>query len=402
MAKFIYTAKSEPQKTREGEIEAESEQEAITKLLHLGYFPISVRTADLAGAKHTWFAAKNVSKKELLLFTHQLAHLLASGVTILKSLTLISNQTTNKYFKAIINDVTGKVKEGMPLSESLAEYPRVFSRLYTSTLFAGEISGKVDNALRHLEQFLEKEEALKNSIQQSLTYPLFVALVGVASVVVLICFVIPRLITMFQDMGQALPLPTLILINLSALIRTFWWLIIIVAVFVVLAVSRFYKTEQGRTAIDTAKLKLPVLGNIVLKNGVSRLMRALSLLVSSGIPIVSALEIVNATIANQLLKQEVNKFKEQITTGLSLSKCMQDSRLFPALATNIIAVGEESGNLEASLASIADEYQDDVDRALKSFTTLLEPVIILIMGLVVGFIVMAMLLPIFQINLMVQ
>jgi type II secretory pathway component PulF len=402
MAKFIYTAKFVPQKTQQGEIDAESAQEAINKLLYMGYFPVTLASAELSVLSDGGLSKKSVSRKEILIFTHQLSHLLTSGVTILKSLALIGDQTTNKYFKAVIAGVTGKVKEGTSLSESLSEYPGIFSRLYTSTLFAGELSGKIEFSLQHLEQHLEKEESLKNSVQQSLMYPLFVACVGIASVIVLICFVIPRLISMFQDMGQALPLPTLLLINLSVSLQRFWWLIIISTAFAWIAVKRFYHPEQGKTLIDAAKLTVPVLGKIALKNGVSRLMRALAMLVSSGIPIVSALEIAGIGIANQILKQEVIKFKEQITAGLSLSKCMHDSPHFPSLATHIIAVGEESGNLESALASIADEYQGDVDRTLKACTGLLEPVVILVMGLVVGFIVVAMLLPIFQINLMAR
>jgi type II secretory pathway component PulF len=233
-------------------------------------------------------------------------------------------------------------------------------------------------------------------------YPLFVACVGVGSVIILICFVIPRLISMFQDMGQALPLPTLLLMNVSAGLQHFWWIILISLVMSIAAAKRYYATELGRGLIDSARLKAPILGDIALKNGISRFMRALALLISSGIPLVSALDIVSATATNSVLKNEIIKFRERITRGLSLSRCMQESRLFPLFATNIIAVGEESGSLESSLVSIADEYQDDVDHALQSFTSLLEPVIILIIGLVVGSIVVAMLLPIFQINLMVR
>ena len=402
MPKFIYTVKSQPTKTIQGDIEAESEQEAINKLIQLGYFPITVTAENVLVDKQGRRRFQKVSKRDIFLFTQQLSSLIESGVNILNALTVVSNQTSHKYLKAILSDISTKIKDGKALSESLATYPDVFSNLYTSLILSGEASGNLEVVLKRLADFFEKEEEFKNSIRASLTYPVFVFVVGTLTVAVLMGFVIPRLVTMFEDMGEALPLPTKILIDTSTVLRNYWWLILAIILISVFSLRRLHRTPQGKYALDRFKLKLPFFGETVLKTEISRLMRTLSLLISSGIPVVSCLTIAMSVIENQILKLEVQKFKGGITEGLSFSKCLADSKLFPPFVTNIVSVGEESGGLEKSLLRIADEYEREVDRSLKAFTRMLEPVIILAMGLIVGFIVLSMLLPIFQMNLIVK
>jgi type II secretory pathway component PulF len=266
----------------------------------------------------------------------------------------------------------------------------------------GEVSGSIEQTLKRLSDFLENEEEFKNSIRAALTYPFFIFILSALTVIILLGFVIPRLVSMFEDMGQILPLPTKVLINISGFLQGYWWLILAMIFLLMFLLQRLYHSPQGKISLDEFKLKLPVLGKIVLKTEIGRLMRTLSLLLSSGITIVSALDIAASLLENQILKIEVQKFKDRITGGSSFSKCLSESKLYPAFVTNIVTIGEESGALEKSLLRIASDYEIDVDRSLKTLTRLLEPIIILVMGLIVGFIVLSMLLPIFQINLIVR
>lgn len=402
MPKYIYTAKSKPHQTIKGDIEAESEQDAINKLSKMGYFPISVQAEVSALNKPGLRRFGKISNRDVVLFTRQLSSLLESGVNILNSLNIISNQSANKYLNVILSNITHQIKDGKSLSESLKNHPRIFFPFYTAMIHSGEVGGNLSQVLSRLADFLEKDEEFRNSVRASLTYPFFIFMVSAITIIVLLGFVIPKLVGMFEDMGQILPLPTKILINISGFLRNYWWLILALIFVLVFLLRRFYQKPYGKNSLDKFKLNLVVLGNLILKTEVSRLMRTLSLLLSSGIPIVFALDVSISVIENNILKLQVKKFRDQIAGGLSFSKALSQSALFPAFVTNIVIVGEEGGTLENSLLRIADDYENEADRTLKTLTRLLEPIIILVMGLIVGFIVLSMLLPIFQINLLVR
>ncbi len=402
MPRYKYLAKTTPQDTLQGEIEAETEQEAIAKLNKMGYFPISVKS-DQASLKDRGLGKLwKISRKELVLFSTQLSTLIGSGVNILNSLRIISDQTPNKYLRSVLSDVSSKIKDGDSLSESLKNYPQFFGDLYIAMIHSGEASGGLDKTLKRLAEHMEKEEELRNSITAALTYPLFIFSVGVLTVVVLLTFVIPRLVNMFSDMGQMLPLPTKILISISSAMRSYWWLMLAAVFAAIFFYKRMSSNQQFRVSLDKVKLKTPVFGKVILRSQISRMMRTLSLLLSSGIPIISSLSIAASVIDNQILKSEVVKFKDQISQGMGFADCLKSSALFPVFATSIVNVGEETGTMAESLIRIADDYDKDIDAYLKALTRLLEPVIILSMGAVVGFIVLSMLLPIFQINLLVR
>ncbi|MFA6217121.1 MAG: type II secretion system F family protein [Candidatus Omnitrophota bacterium] len=402
MQKYIYTAKSKPQEIIEGSIEAESEQDAVNKITQKGYFPVSIQSAapnlQKTGLRRLW----KVSDKNVSLFTGQLASLIESGVTILNGLTILSNQTADTYFKAVLQDIAHKIRDGRSLSESFSEYPGIFSPLYISMVHSGEVGGSVEPALKRLAEFMEKEEEFKSSLLAALTYPFFLLAVSIITVFILLGFVIPRLVTMFTDMGQVLPLPTQILVTVSIFLRTYWLILGLIIIVIVFIIRQLSMKPEGRMIFDRFKIKIPGLGIIILKTEISRFVRTLSLLISGGIPIVYALDVTASSIQNEVLKQEVLTFKHTLSQGGSLSQCLKGSALFPSLVTNIVNTGEETGNLEKALLRIAVDYEKEVDRIIKTLTRLLEPVIILIMGLVVGFIVIAMLLPIFQINLIVR
>lgn len=402
MPRFIYTAKSQPQKTIHGDIEAETEQEAINKLTKMGYFPLSVRAEISSFGRQDIFYLRRVSKKDALFFTRYLSTLIESGVNIINSLNIISNQTSNRYLKAVISEIISKIKSGSSLSEGLSFYPHLFPSLYVAMVRTGEVSGNLKDILKNLSDFLEKEEEFKNSLRSALVYPFFVLAVGVLTVSVLLVFVIPRLITMFIDMGQILPLPTRMLINVSGFLHRYIFLIIMIVFVFIFLLRRFRRSVKGKLLWDKLKLKTALIGRIILKIEISRLMRTLALLLKSGMPITVSLEISESVLDNQVLREEIMKFKGEINSGLNLSRSFKDSKLFPEFVTNIVSIGEETGTLDKSLLRIAGDYETEADRSLKTLARLLEPVIVLIVGLVVGFIVLAMLLPIFQINLIVR
>jgi len=402
MPRYTYKAKPEPNKTVSGYIEAESEQDAINKLTRMGHFPISVKYETLALEKKGGIAMRKIPKRDIAAFTRQLSTLIESGINILNAFNIISGQAINKNLGVILNDISGRIKEGSSLSESLELFPGVFSSMYCAMVRTGETSGDLKNTLKRLADYIEAEEEFRNSLRSAMVYPFFIFAVSALTVVVLLVFVIPRLVVMFRDMGQALPLPTRMLIGISDFLRDYWWIIIGGIFIIVFFLRRMYKSPKGRLSWDNFRLKAAFFGEVTLKAEVARLMRTLSLLLSSGITITTALDISASVLDNQVLKKEMLKFKEQISSGSSLYQAFKDSKLFPELVVNIISVGEETGALDKSLMNVAVDYEREVDRTLKDFIRLLEPVIILVMGLIVGFIVISMLLPIFQINLTVR
>jgi type II secretory pathway component PulF len=402
MARYIYTAKSEPSKIVRGNIEADSPQDAVAKLAKSGYFPVSVRTEEAATENTGFWPFSRIRNKDIVLFTSQLSVLVGSGVNVIKGLSLVVEQVPNKYFKAVLLDVAGRVKDGLALSESLKTHPEIFTLLYTSMIHSGEASGNIEEALKRLGDHLEKDEEFRDTLRQAMVYPAFIFGVSVLTIIILLGFVIPRLVSMFSDMGQILPLPTKMLIAVSGILRSYWWFFPILIFMLIFMWQRMNRNAQGRLMIDNLKLKSPLLGNVILKAQIGRFMRTLSLLVAGGLPITPALEVAGSALENQILQQEVKKFKEAISSGALLSGALRSSKFFPEYAINIISIGEETGSLEKSFLRIAQEYEREVDRSLKNVARLIEPVIILVMGIIVCFIVLSMLLPIFQINLIVR
>jgi type IV pilus assembly protein PilC len=402
MPRYTYLAKIKPNQTLRGDIDAESEQDAINKLNKKGYFLLSIQIEDLSLGKNSIFGLKKIPKKDVVQFTRQLSNLIGSGINIIDSLNIVSRQTNNKYIKAVIGDIVSKIKDGKTLSESLANHPVLFPELYSSMVRSGEASGNLNETLKRLLSLLEREEEFANSVRAALTYPFFVLAVGVATVLTLLLFVIPRLVGMFESMGEILPLPTRILIGISDFSRDYAWAVIAATFIFIFLLRRAYRSPQGRYSFDMVKLKLPIFGHIFLKTEIARLMRTLSLLLSGGMPILPSLGISASVVENRALRAEIIRLKEEVSGGSSLHQSLRSSKMFPEAVITIVSVGEETGSLDKSLVNIADDYEKEIERALKTLTRLLEPIIILVMSLIVGFIVMAMILPILELNLIVQ
>lgn len=402
MPLYKYTAKTSPRQIIEAQIEAASQQEAVNKINQLGYFPLSVvEKGGLAQSAVGW-GLRIKPEKDLIIFTRQLSSLIDSGVNIINALNLLAGQSANKYIRSVLSDIISQIKDGKPFSEGLASHPFLFSNLYSAMIQTAEASGNLGVVLERLANFLEKEGELKDTLRSGLVYPAFIVGVGVLTVATLLVFVIPRIVNMFEDMGQALPIPTKVLISVSGYLRQYWWMILAAIIFFGFLFSRFKSSVKGKVVWDNLKLKVPFFGEIILKDETGRFCRTLSLLLSSGMPILPALDIAYSVLGNETLKGWVTRFRGEISQGASLSAAFRQADIFPDFVKSIISVGEESGSLDKALLRIADDYEKDVDRNMKTALRLVEPIIILAMGLIVGFIVLSMLLPIFQINLMVR
>lgn len=405
MPKFFYKAKKGPAEIIEGHIDAETEYTAISKLSQLGYYPIKVEKENAEFAQRGFtpsFFMGRVRVRDMAVFTHQLSDLLGSGLTLLNALGVLYEQTENRYLRAVVQDVMAQVRDGTPLSSALSRHPKVFSRLFTSMVHAGEIGGVLEEVLKRLSVFYEKEEETKAKIQTAMAYPILVSVVGAFTVFVLLSFVVPKLAAIFSEFGQILPLPTRILIKVSNFFAEFWWLILAFAALLIFLAARINKTKEGKLRFDRLLLSIPVVGEFIKKVEIGRLTKSLATLLDNGVPILQSMEVVGDAVANEVIKRELERIGAEIRDGAPFSAAIRLSKYFPIFVLNMISVGEETGALEDALQKVGDSYERDADRSVKIITSLIEPLMILGMGAIVAFIVVAMLLPIFQIDLMAR
>lgn len=402
MAKFYYQAYTVSKEKKEGVIEAENKSQVLTKLDKLSLFPINIKTLEEVGVEKVVGRIGRIKSQDIVSFTRQISNLIDAGLTILSALILVSKQTWKSSFKLVIDKLIDDLKEGKTFSGALSQHPKIFSSLYISLIRSGETGGFLDEVMRRLADFLENEEELRIKALSAMIYPALIAVVGVVTIFILLSFVIPKLVLVFQDFGQILPLPTRALISISSFLSHFWWLIVLTIILVIFIINRILDTKEGRIFFDSLKLKTPFLGIVILKRQMERFCRILATLLGNGVTILPSLEIVKDIMENEILKKEVEKIRIDVRDGSSLTKAMSKSHYFPTSVVNVISVGEESGILEKVLKKISISFEREVDRELKAFTSLLEPAMILVMGSIVAFIVAAMLLPIFQINFMAR
>jgi len=398
MPTFSYKAKQGPDKTVDGEISAESRQAAIARLERTGLSPFSLQ--ELAGGKKEKARSRGrVRGRDITVFTRQLAGLMRAGVPILRALSTIQQQTENSTLQAAIMEVSGAVRDGRTLSESLARHPRLFPELYVSMVRAGESAGMLDEILMRLAEARESDDELQSRVIGAIAYPALVLSVGVLSVFVILTFFLPRIMHLFDGMNQVLPIPTRLVLYVSGVFSHYWAVLVMGAGLLMLLARRQLKSEAGRLALDTSLLKLPVIGNFARDTDVVRFARTLSLLVKAGISVDRALALSANTLANRRLRAAVQAAAaETVRQGATIADGFKRRSEIPEFVTNMVAVGEESGHLDEALSEVASFYQRELDRDLRLVTTLLEPLLILLVGAVVGFIIFAMLLPIFQIG----
>lgn len=404
MPRFLYRAKADPAAGLvEGTVEAEDLRAAVVKVSLLGLIPVDLLPESPAlGSISPRGLRRGVSSRWIAICTRQLSDLLESGLTMLNALNIVAKQIPHPRLKTILQDVAEAVRAGSTLADALARHPPVFSRLYVAMVRAGEAAGALETVLNRIADAVEAEEELKAKIWTALTYPLFLSAVGLLTIGVLLGLVIPRLSTMFSDMGQMLPLPTRIILGVSHGITRFGWMIAVAVGLAGLALRRMIRSAEGKRGWDRLLLKVPVVGRLILQAEIARLGRTMGTLLTQGIPMLQGLQIVRETVGNELLREDLARVERAVAAGSSVAQATQNARTIPVFVQNMILVGETSGRLEQALGKVASAYEREVDRSVKVLTTLLEPALILFMGVIVGGIVMAMLLPIFQLNLMVR
>ena len=383
-----------------GIIDADSSADARAKLRRQGIFPTEVRESgekvDLRSDLALSRLLHRVKTRDVAVFTRQMATLLSSGLQLVQSLNALIDQLEKSPLKRVIIKVRDDVNAGKNFAESLRRFPRVFSPLYTNMIQAGEAAGALDVVLERLADLTEKNVKMRNHIRSVMVYPIMVAFISVGVIIFLLVNVVPTITNIFTETQQALPLPTIILLNISDFVRGYWWAIILIAGGIYFLFTFWKKGPRGRFFLDRLKLRLPLFGPLIRKIAVVRFSRTLATLLSSGAPLIESLGIVKNIVNNTSIAQAIGKAIEAIRAGQSVAGPFRKSRVFPPIVVHMIAVGEASGALEAMLEKIAQSYEDEVETSVSAMTSLLEPIMIVTMGLVVGYIVLSILLPIFQ------
>lgn len=401
---YAYKATDPFGKILKGSLEAGDEKGAADRLQEMGFIPIRISQTN-GDARKTDISERflglfqRVSSRDIMQFTRDMATLLASGIPVDRALSIQMTVADNHRLKEMIQEILKSVRSGSYLSDAIGKYPKVFPNFYVNMVRAGEMSGVLDSVLDRLGTFMENIQDLKDYTKSALIYPIFLVCVGGISIIILMTFVIPKFSIIFSDLGpNAIPFPTRILLFISGVFRSYWWIGVLAFIFTGWIFKRYANSAKGRWNLDSIKLKLPIVKEWVQKLEVGRFARTLGTLVKSGVPMLQALDLVRTIINNTVIASALETVRNRVKEGEKLSRPLEDSRLFPSLAIQMITVGEETGKLDEMLLKIADTYEKNVRNLVKRFISLLEPAMILIMGIVVAFIVISMLMAIFSIN----
>ncbi len=401
MPTFTYVAKDKTGKDIQGQQDAPNKDALIKNLRAKGLVVSSVteeKAVTRAKRKTGGFRlfGGRVSLKDLSIFCRQFATMINAGVSLVRCLDVLEQQTNSPRLKEIIRDIESEVQGGATLSRSMAKFPRVFSELAVGLVRAGEVGGVLDETLDRLATFLEKDMELRRKVKSSMTYPVLVMVVAVGIVIFLVTFILPKFISLFTELGMSedkFPLPTLLLMRASNFLTSKWYIMIGVVVASVIAINRIKATKTGKRYYDIVKLKVPVFGSLNHKIAIARFARTFSTLLSSGVPILQAMETVAGTVDNDIIADAILLSRAAIREGETIADPLAASKMFPPMVVQMITIGEETGQLDSMLSKIADFYEAEVDAALESLTSALEPVLIVFLGVVVGFIVISMFLP---------
>jgi len=402
MAVFRWQGVGPRGETIQGEMEAATREAVMMRLRSQRIRPLPDRIREKSQGfqreiKIPGFGEK-VKAKDVMIFTRQLATMIDAGLPIVQGLDVLAQQTENKAFAKVIKQVKQDVESGETCAESLKKHPKVFDDLYTNMVAAGEVGGILDTILNRLASYMEKAVKLKAKIKGAMIYPASIVFVAIAVTAILLIYVIPVFADMFSSFGKALPLPTQIAINLSYATIAYMQYIIAAIVSLIFGLRMTYRTEKGRFAIDGMLLKLPIFGDLIRKTAVARFTRTLSTLLSSGVPVLDALLITGRTAGNKVVEKAVLDARQSISEGKTLTTPLIASRVFPPMVCQMINVGETTGALDTMLIKIADFYDEEVDNAVANLTALMEPMIIVFLGVVIGGLVVSMYLPIFQLG----
>lgn len=390
MPTYTYTARTAQGEVRTATLEASSKDDAAAQIRRLRL--TVVKLEELPKQKTTG----RVSMRDIVIFTRQFSTMINSGLPLVQALDILSKQSENPVLQAVTRQVVFDVESGHTVADALAKHPNAFSDLYVNMVAAGEAGGILDTILLRLATFMEKNDALVRKVKGAMIYPGVIMSVAFGAVVVLLVFVIPTFQTMFESVGAALPLPTRIVIALSEFLQGFWWVLIALVGGLVVAIQRYYSTSDGQLVIDRLLINAPILGDMLRKSAVSRFTRTLGTLISSGVSILDGLEITAKTAGNRVVADAIMESRASIAGGDTIAAPLAKSQVFPPMVLSMISVGEQTGGLDEMLTKIADFYDDEVDAAVSGLLSLLEPVMIVFLGVVVGGMVVAMYLPIFD------
>ena len=408
MPVFEYTALNASGKNVSGIIDCESARAARQKLRATRIYTVSIREVDNPshkkekGSLPSFRPFARVSGAEISMMTRQLATLLTASFPLVTALDTLIKQTGSPVLKKTMSRIKDSVEEGKSFAAALSEYPNVFSQIYINMIRAGEASGTLEIVLERLADISENQAALNSKIKGALAYPIFMSLIGCVVLFLLLTFVVPNMTSIFTDMGQALPLPTRVLIGTSNFLGTWWWVLAILIAAMVVGFSVFKNSENGKRSIDKIVLTLPIFGDLALKLAVARFSRTLGSLLENGVSMMSALDVVKNVAGNTQISDTISAAAKEVEQGHELGAALGATKIFPFLSIQMIKVGEQSGELETMLNKVADVYEKEVESSLVGMTTLLEPTIILLMGVVVGFIVFSICLPIFEMNQLIK
>jgi type IV pilus assembly protein PilC len=384
----------------EGSLEAENAQLVVSKLRSMGYTPVEIQQqggANLGKELKIPGFSDRVKLKEVAVFSRQFATMINSGLSLLRSLYILAEQTESKPLAEIVGQVRIDVERGSSLSAALAKHPKAFNRLYVSMVRAGEIGGSLDVVLLRLAETIEKQVELRRKVKSAMTYPMVVGILVLVIVTAMLLFVIPMFQNIYKELGGKLPAPTQMLINISNICRTYWYVIFGVEIGAAVGFKKWIGSEDGRKKWDAIKLRVPVFGKLVRKTALARFSRTLSALVRSGVPILESLDIVSDTSGNHVVSVAVRDTQLAVKRGEPLSKKLEDHEVFPPMVVQMMAVGEETGALDEMLDKIADFYDQEVEATVDALTSLIEPLLIVVMGVCVGGMIISLYLPMFNI-----
>ncbi len=392
---FLWEGKTRQGTVQKGELAANSKEEVLTLLRKQNILPITVN-AKPRQIKIS-FGQPKVRDKDIVILTRQLATMIDAGLPLVQCLTILGSQTENKTLAAVIGQVRTDVESGATFADALKKHPKIFDNLYVNMVAAGEAGGILDTILQRLAAYMEKFAKIKSQIKSAMIYPAVILFVAVAVVALLMVVVVPMLAAMFADMGQALPLPTRIVITVSNFLKGWGGLVLLIVIIgSFVALKQFRKTENGLRITDNIALKLPVAGSLIQRVSVAKFTRTLGTLLSSGVPILEALLIVSRTAGNKVVEEAIISTRTSVSEGKTLAEPLSKARVFPPMVVQMISVGEATGALDNMLNKIADFYDDEVDTAVAALTSLLEPMLMIFLGTTVGFVIVAMYMPIFQ------
>ena len=395
---YQYRVRDRQGNIKTGSLEADNEGAVSQKLREMGYFVISVEEERAGLAKREIHLLKpRVKSKDITVFTRQFATMINAGLPLVKCLSILAEQTESPLLTEVIEDVRHEVEMGKSLSEAMSKHPQVFKELYTSMVKAGEVGGVLDDVLLRIAATLENEDEIRRRIKSAMTYPVAMLAISLLLLVAMLIFVVPIFERMFRDMGATLPLLTRVIVSISNFLVS--WkgaLLILVLIGGVVLLTRWIRTPAGRRQIDTVKLKLPVFGSLFHKMSLSRFSRTLGTLVASGVPILQALEITSKTVGNVLVAEAVDNVRAGVKEGESIARPLGQSPLFPPMVTQMLAIGEETGALDTMLNKVSDFYDSEVSATVEALTSLLEPLMIVFLGVIVGTIVISLYMPIFS------